>query len=320
MIYVSHPFRKENIKISITRDRQNLMLCESLPKMLQGHNVFGSNDLHGLCLATTALIYVALEIPFSADEQGQIDQYSGGKGFVLNRVDPAGSFRAKSQVMVSEGLNEIAEHFKALGRAWSAYGYNDVTETVYAQQRSRRVTAKFYNKYRELLVNQISIDVPLRDRLINFARQVVRFEMTYRQQELKRLGLSHSKDWNRDVVINLLMDRIEGFGFSADLKKRLDMEVVNGLNPACKFFYRLWHDGADLRSGRSYLPLARARRVLQQHGVDIFRAPKTSTKIAISELLSAENACFGSPKVLLEGGAIFVPKRKHITRQHLLRQ
>jgi hypothetical protein len=58
--YLIRPFKYDNPKVSFNLEKRELCIETSIPKLLQGHNVFGSNRVEYLCLAVLDLIYQRL--------------------------------------------------------------------------------------------------------------------------------------------------------------------------------------------------------------------------------------------------------------------
>lgn len=301
--FIKHPFQRDKIKVYFNLEREEIWLDESLPKILQGHNVFGSNRLEMLCLNVIKLIYSELGVKFTQEEEQKILE----AGIRLGRLDITCSFWLESPEMVTQVLEYLYEHFRAEGKAWSAYGSNDV-ETVYNQQHSTRVTDKCYNKGKELAVKGRSIPatVPQRQRILEIARYLLRFEVTFRAKELVGLGLNYADCWNADQVKAELLTRIKQFKFQGVIRPRLDVEELPGLTDNYRTFYRLWADGANLRKHRKYRTLHRIRnKLLEQHQVDIYRRAKTGCPVPLREVLDPGCAYYSAPKSLLRSGAIF---------------
>ena len=301
--YVKHPHGLPNIEVNFNLDRRKFWLETSLPKVLQGHNVFGSNNLEMLCLAVIKLVYAQLGVKFSEDEELEIRK----KKIRLGRLDITCSFRLESSEMVAQVLEYLYEQFRAEGKAWSAYGTADV-ESVYNQLRSTRVTDKYYNKGQELALKGhcIPATVPQRQRILDMAKYLLRYEVTYRGKELASLGLVFADCWDRARVISELSARIEKFNLQGVIRPILGTDELPGLNDSCHTFYRLWADGANLAQHRKYRTLDRARNtLLQDHQVDIYRRAKTGCPVPLKGILDPARAYFAAPKPLIRSGAIF---------------
>jgi hypothetical protein len=130
------------------------------------------------------------------------------------------------------------------------------------------------------------------------AELLLRYEVTWRGKELKRLDLDYADQWNRAVVKEMMGKRLEQLDFQGSIKVQLTRHEIDKLklNKRDTAFYGMWRQGANLRVHRSYSVLHRARESLRQHGVDIFRQLGSASEFSLKELLTAENARFGIPR------------------------
>lgn len=306
--YLKHPFGLKNPTVYFSLEKRSFHFEASLPKLLQGYNVAGSNRLEYMCLHAAKLIYHQLGLRFSNRERKEIRRHR----IKLGRVDTTIYWILASELMIPQIQEAILEQLRAEGFKWSAYGKFDF-ETIYNQQNSSRVSDKFYNKYAELLVNKIPVGVSERGWILEFARRVLRYEVTWRNKELKRLDINGAKielqyadQWNLSILRYLMRERLEQFNFQGIIKNRLEAKQLDELNPCCKTFYKLWVRGNNLRMHRDYRPLANAREhLLEHHQVDIFRSLGVGCDIPLNEILTIENARVGVPKHLARRGAAF---------------
>ncbi len=300
--YLPHPFGQENPMVRISWKKRTLCLETSLPKLLQGHNVFGSNRVQDMCLAALGVIYRYLDVPFDKTERRIVK----GKRIRLGRVDFNCSFRMESQHEVAQSIEEIHAQMWAEGRPWTVYGRDDA-ESVYHRQHSKRVTEKFYNKYLELLVNKIPDAVEHKDIILGYALGLLRFEVTFRDKELKRLKLKYADQWTPALVRDTLLYRLGKLRLEGSIKKHLAAREIVGLNKGGRAFYGLWSQGADLGQYRDYSTLRRVRDEIREHGVDIFRQRELGGDVDLEDLLTEDNAYFVGPKGLVKRGAILIP-------------
>lgn len=307
--YMKHPYRTEQIKVYFNLKRKRLSLEESLPKILQGHNVFGSNRLELMCLEVIKLIYAAIGVKYTPSEEGTIRK----KGIRLLRLDITCSFWLVSPAMVEQLLELLYEQFRAEGKVWSAYGKVTI-ETVYHQQHSTRVSDKYYDKGKELIANDFQFlpNVHERDRILQIARHLLRFEVTLRGKELasrKIERFNYADYWGVDQVKAELRARIQKFKFQGELRPKLEVTELAGLGENSRAFYGLWADGANLLKYRGYRTLDRVREsLLKSHKVDIYRPPKTGCPVALRDVLDPSRAYYSSPKSLVRSGAVFSPR------------
>ncbi|MCX7166645.1 MAG: phage/plasmid replication protein, II/X family [Rhodocyclales bacterium] len=300
--FLPHPFGYDNPAVYFDLDEREFWIETSIPKLLQGHNVFGSNRLQYLCLAVARLIYHHLGLLFTRRERQQIEDRRIG----LGRADTTCSFRMASLGEVAATVESCWEQLRAEGREWATEGIDDF-ESVYNQKHSKRVAEKFYAKYVELMVKRHRIPdcVAQRELVLEYAKYLVRFEVTWRAPELRRLGLAYADQWTPQIVRQKIMERMDRLNLQGAIRERLAPKHLDNLNKGDLAFYDLWAQGSNLRPHRHYSPLKRARQNLLKHGVDIFRRPATGNDIALNELLTEENAYFVGPKALTRRGAIF---------------
>jgi hypothetical protein len=293
--YLPHPFGYKNPAVYFNVEKRLFSLETSLPKLLQGHNVFGTNDLQYLCLEAARLIYRRLGLPFTSRECQLIEDHR----IRLGRLDTTCSHIMPARSAVAVALEEAWLQFRADGKHWSMDGIDGV-ETLYNQKHSQRVTDKFYDKFAELLVRRIPHCVPLREQIMKLAELLLRYEVTWRGKELKRLDLDHADQWNRERVISVMSKRLEHLDFRGAIKVRLlesELDTLTmDMSKRDAVVYSLWQRGSDLRVGRHYPPIRKARESLRQHGVDIFRPYGSASEFSLKEMLTAEKARFGIPR------------------------
>lgn len=93
--------------------------------------------------------------------------------------------------MVGDTMELIREHLLAQGINIVVHEGPQGIETIYVGKSSKRSTVKFYNKYREFLANcgEATKSLPYYDEILNYAKKEVRFEISIRSQELKRVAV-----------------------------------------------------------------------------------------------------------------------------------
>jgi len=299
--YLRGDFIAARTRINFNLERRVFWVELSLPKFVQGHNVFGTNRLLVLCGEVVKRVYARLGIELSERAWGQIKK----SRIRLKRLDIACSFRVGSPGNVNAALECLFEYMRAESRNWSAHGAAH-TESVYNRQHSKRVSDKFYNKYKELLVNKIPLAVKCREMLMESAKSIVRYEVTFRAAELKSLNLEFADQWNRKVVRELLISRIKRLKLSGQFNSSEDVSSPAYLNDSSKMFLGLWSKGADLHVYKNCKTLLRARSALiESCGIDVFKKARSRKSLDLGAMLSVENAIFSAPKRLVRKGLIF---------------
>lgn len=305
-IYLQHPFHLRRLPVHFNRKTSTLCAELSLPKLFQGHNVFGSNDIHGLCLKAIEFIYKGLGIQLTEAETQCIEE----SGIRLGRLDTTCMFLLQSRHMTPDVLEQIWHHFAAEGKKWAVYGI-DRFESVYNQINSTRVSDKFYDKYAEIQrsgAHSIPLNVIARPKVITFAKRALRFETTWRAKELVDLGLDYTDDWTPTLVKEQIAKRLKSFQFSGAIRPKLEKRELEGLNDTAQMFYELWEDGAQLRRHRRCRTLRRTREfLLAEHDVDIYRPTQASDSQSLKDLLHPDQAYYFAPRSIVREGAIFIP-------------
>lgn len=301
--YVNPKFKTGKGKVYFNLEKMELSLEASLPKFLQGHNVFGSNRLELMCLEVIKIIYACLGLNYTYTDERLIRKAR----IRLTRLDITCSFRLASTEMVSQVLEQLYEHFRAEGKGWSTYG-SQAIECIYSRQNSTRVTDKFYNKGKEISVpkHRIPANVPERERIERMASVLVRFEHTIRGKELTSQGLNFADCWDAELIKAKLATRLKKLKLQGVIHPKLDAETLIGLNNSCRTFYHVWAEGANLRKHQKNRTVDRARvLLLKQYQVDIYRKAKTGCPIALCDLLDPSQAYCSSPVSLVHRGAVF---------------
>lgn len=303
--FVKHPHGLPRIKVYFNLERGFFLLESSLPKILQGHNVFGSNRLEMLCLSVIKIVYAQLGVKFIQDEEDKICE----AGIRLGRLDITCSFRLESPEMVNLVMEHLYEQLRIESKAWSAYGHESV-ESIYNRITSTRVSEKFYNKGAELQPagrrKGIPNSVVQRQRILEIARCLLRYEVTFRAKELVGLRLNYADCWDIDRIRTELTTRLKRFNFQQVIRQKLNVDELPDLNDTCRSFYSLWAEGAILRKHRKCRTLDRARKtLLENHQVDIYRRAKTGCPVPLKDILDPNRAYFAAPMSLVRNGAIF---------------
>ena len=145
-------------KIQVRSEPGDFLWISGNPsKFLQGHNLFGSNDLVTLMSVFLSAVSEAMGLDPTPEDVGKWDR---GR-YRLSRVDVAECFRLPSTQHVDNWLRAASPLVRGKHQGVSAYN----GETIYVGQKSRRIALKIYNKARELRKHKLSDDIPCRRRL-----------------------------------------------------------------------------------------------------------------------------------------------------------
>ena len=246
-------------------------------KFLQGHNLFGSDDVLGLAAAMgrKALLLNGIFVPESVYQGWLV-----GEGIDIKMIDITYMWRLPTQSDARAWLRAMSysSHMRRRGRG------EMVGETLYYGKRSRRWAFKFYNKFDELLSKKKGHRLPGtfdlwdwamdKKRLLVWAEGTVRGELRLLNMEIKRLQLDNGKLWAGLDTLKLYKHFLEGLEVAEQSVD--DQMLMSKLSGARLRAYMQWRDGVDLRSTLTKPTFYRLRRELKQYGIDIAVAPAQS--------------------------------------------
>jgi len=231
-------------------------------KWWQGHNLFGTDDLRGLVVATASAVCRKLDLPVRS-----VELAGWQMGWIpLLRVDCTRmyEFPSRSDVLATlraAALNARSRHGTATCRG----------DTVYWGQHSRSWALKAYSKGQELgsrsRKHQLPEGLPHRERLEEYADSMLRVELVLRKREIERRGLYLAAAWEGDTAMEQLRLAMEGLQVSDRFE--LPSTLLAKLPGRLVSVYRAWQAGDDLRALYSNGTFYNYRRALLEHGIDI---------------------------------------------------
>lgn len=289
-----------SLNVHSKQNGQQIEVSGNFVKFLQGHNIFGSNDLQGLCRDVISEVAKRLDIIISKADWIEIL-----KGYYeVMGVDVAGNYRVFSREEVPMIIRGIELHWRDQGLNVSNYG----SQTVYLDQHNKNVALKFYDKRAELRKHPLPNDLPERLRLLKYTRPLVRAELTLGAAELRRRGLDKGANWSAQLAKELLLDEVAASGLGGEIKRVLLPVEYDELPHLLKLTYRLWLHGDDVKELFDIQKYRRHRNALQNYRIDISKPqPKHRVKMVdIKTCISPENvATF--PRFAKKHGLIHIP-------------
>jgi II/X family phage/plasmid replication protein len=227
-------------------------------KWFQGHNVFGSDDLAGLCLEMLHRICRGRGVvPSSSDlaawRAGQIE---------LLRVDVTYSVELGNRSRVRAALRALdaSAHLKHRGRG---HFYGDA---ITWGKGSRRWSLTAYAKGPELDQHKLHPTLQL-PALMACADGLLRLELRMQSMELHREGLHQVAAWSDNTGLELHAAKLSGLHIAE--AAMLDANTLDGLSGRLQLAYNSWKEGHDLRAMLPRRTFYRYRAELLQHGIDI---------------------------------------------------
>jgi II/X family phage/plasmid replication protein len=266
-------------------------------KFLQGHNLFGSDDLPYLVYRVMTVIADRLGLPASDN-----DRWSWCVGaFFVSRVDVTSMFDVDTPDRVRDWLVAAAQV------AHSRYqpAGNKYAGTLYIGQNSRRVSLKIYDKLAEMQkpAGRLPDDLPKEwhHLLIDWAFGKLRVEATFRAMWLNDKNMALGLAWRPGVAQRLLDERLGGLEMSDTMK--LTDELVGDIPRNLLGIYEMWRAGRDLTTLYSREHLSRVRSKLLPYGIDI-------KHVRPREVVTENQYIMGAPlkSFLPPGGGAPVPE------------
>lgn len=240
-------------------------------KFLQGHNIYGSDDIFTL----SALFFsaVAKNLGLDIDVQDRWFQIGRTGRYELTRVDITYNFR------VDGGSDQVNKWIRAAHRTARMSHKNASPlkgNTLYFGKHSRRHTVKFYNKRQDLDAHPIDKKIlehsacwgSVHDAMLKDAEGLLRCEQTFRGKKLREMGFDrniYGMDMQR--IKDMFNDGLKGLNISENIKKDVVSKELVG--PAAYTAYLQWLAGIYDDATHSRMTRHRHRKALLPFGIDI---------------------------------------------------
>jgi len=243
-------------------------------KFLQGHNVFGSDDL----ISLNSDIYHHLVKHFNLSPSLE-DIYAVETGdYSIGRIDINYSYILPSQADVVSWLRAAeTKGSTRMGRAENRKG------SVYFGLTSEYHKQVFYSKLAEIK-KKGRLPQELKDTgLEEWAENILRAELRLLPKELKRLNIIKATDvieYGVQRLFHEYMGRIE-MPEQIQLNDATLLKLPNKLRST----YTLWQEGHDLRNLLSDATFYRHKKQLKQFGINIDLKPESTQKTNVVPLI-----------------------------------
>ncbi|WP_448565223.1 phage/plasmid replication protein, II/X family [Thalassotalea ganghwensis] len=244
-------------------------------KFLQGHNVFGSDDIVSLLSDLFDVIAKQHNLKPTAEELQRIRTGD----YELTMVDINYSYELPSMSDVKAFIRAL--EFKAKtrhGRPSSKGG------TLYFGKTSQRWALKFYCKAEEIQTTRGRLPNNLTSLGIEtWATNKLRIELRLLSKQLKSLGIEKVKDLNVDRVNTVFNEYLRKIEMSEQIA--LTDEKMAEIPKRLRMTYRAWLDGHDLRDMLSKSAYYRHRADLKEYGINIDLRPESTQKSNVVPLI-----------------------------------
>lgn len=261
-------------KIQIKSHTENQIYISGNPtKFLQGHNLFGTNDIVGLMGKFFDELLKHKELGLCPDPF----QYANIKDghYELTRVDINETWHLNNQRDVLAWIRSVGE--TAFLRHRGAGQFSG--DTAYFGKNSRRWSLKCYSKGQEIKARGHKLPSELcTPEMLEYAEKALRIEGVTRQLELKRRSLHVASNWDIDTAEVLLLEYISKLEMS-DVYMLKD-DVLDSLPTRLRMIYQTWINGDDLKQIMSKSAFYRWRTEMLKYGIDIATpSPKEKSNV-----------------------------------------
>lgn len=220
----------------------HLRLDGNLVKFMQGHNVWGTSDLHGL--VTSALLRILSQVAPEMSTKLLPFQVLISR---VTRLDLTAMYDLGNGQRVSAWLRAASESASMKYRGRGQFSGT----TLYWGKNSRRWSLKMYPKGEELKAHKpklTMVDHPQDlQSVTNFADCALRVELTLRGMELDRLGLSEVQNWSDGDFEQVYISYLSGLEFSQNMKATVTIDGLEKLPARLRACVLAWSEGHDLR-------------------------------------------------------------------------
>ena len=233
-------------------------------KFLQGHNVFGTNDLKYLVAKMIDKLCMIDELELKPTDI-EYENIQEGK-YHLSRVDVNEHFAFPSAQVARAWLRAAGNSANMKFRGAGLFKEG----TLYFE--GKRYIPKIYFKYDEINSKDKSHRLPDEllqiPELIEYAEKSLRFEIKILSTQLKDWYLHLGCNWDADTATMLINDQfISKLQLSANMP--IENEVIQSLPKNLRLTYTAWINGEDLRQVLSRPTFYRYRTRLMEYGIDI---------------------------------------------------
>lgn len=277
--------------ISIRSITQHTIEISGNPtKWLQGHNLFGTNDLKRLVWLFFKELAKIPELKLSPTME-QLKSIKNGN-YTLSRIDINETWHLNNRSEVLAWIRAAGQKMRLKHRGAGQFR----GDTLYWGKGSRRWILKCYSKGDEIDGKKSNFPNDLRTpEMLDYADKALRIELTLKSNQLREWLLHDGSIWTPETAKMLLLELMKGLEMSNNM--RLTDDIVKSLPSGMAMAYLSWWHGSDLKQILSKNTFYRYRRKLKEYDIDIgiMRDVKEDTNNVIPLIRVLEAAPVGIP-------------------------
>lgn len=244
-------------------------------KFLQGHNVFGSDDIVSLLSDLFDVVSTQTGLKPTPEELRRIRTGD----YEIKTVDINYSYELPS-------LSDVKAFIRALEfKAKTRHGRPSTKGgTLYFGKSSERWAIKFYCKAEEIQTARGRLPDSLSNLGIEaWAENKLRIELRLLSKQLKKLDIIKVKDLTVSKVKELFDEYLRKIEMSEQIA--LSDDVKLNIPNKLRSTYTLWQEGHDLRDMLSKATYYRHRSDLKEYGINIDLRPESTSKSNVIPLI-----------------------------------
>ena len=242
---------------------QTIQVSGNPAKWLQGHNLFGTNDIKLLMATFFSALYETMAEEGLNPTIEQCERIAEGR-YTISRVDINETWFLKNQYDVKAWIRAAGEKMSMPYRGKGVFS----GDTLYWGKGSKYYYLKCYSKGDEINSKKSNFPSDLRTpQMLEYADKALRLELVLCSKALREWGLNEPCNWSLDTPRMLLLQVVRTLDMSNNFK--LSSEVTRGLPTGLRLAYIAWLSGEDLRTILPKNTFYRYRRKLKEYDIDI---------------------------------------------------
>lgn len=231
-------------------------------KWLQGHNLFGTNDLCALMYRCFVQLCEILEVELYPTVE-QSDRVERGE-YTVSRVDINESWELANQMQVKAWIRSAGDKMNMPHRGKGVFS----GDTLYWGKGSKYWFMKCYSKGDEINGKKSNFPDELRTpQMLEYADKSLRLELVLCSKFLRETQLNWVYQWKPETAKMLLLQFVSKLEMSNNFM--LNDDLVNTLPTRMRTAYLSWLHGADLRAILPKNTFYRYRREFKKYDIDI---------------------------------------------------
>ena len=232
-------------------------------KWLQGHNLFGTNDLRLLMWRFFLSLHESLADEGLNPTIEQLERIEKGD-YTVSRVDINETWFLKNQADVKAWIRAASEKVSMPYRGKGVFS----GDTLYWGKGSKYYYLKCYSKGDEINSKKSNFPQDLRiPQMLEYADRALRLELVVCSKALREWHINKPCVWTPGTAKMLLLSHIRTLDMSNNFK--LSDECIDALPRKLRTYYKLWLHGEDLRLELSKPTYYRIRKQLKEYDIDI---------------------------------------------------